>query len=129
MKITKTYSLSEKTLEKDIGKFMRDAKKGAYQYDYKYGQEGLKLIKAYFRMIEEEFKTFMIAHNHFLNADQINFLRTLQTVFMKKKHIEFKDFFEPPFVNIPNAPTPLFSDATLDELVTLCNKLEKEVFA
>src|SRR3989338_11431165 len=56
MKITKTYSLSEKTLEKDIEKFMRDAKKGAYQYDYKYEQEGLKLIKAYFRMIEEEFK-------------------------------------------------------------------------
>lgn len=56
MKITKTYSLSEKTLEKDIDKFIRDAKKGAYQYDYKYGQEGLKLIKVYFRLIEEEFK-------------------------------------------------------------------------
>ncbi len=56
MKITKTYSLSEKTLEKDIDKFIRNAKKGAYQYDYKYGQEGLKFIKAYFRLIEEEFK-------------------------------------------------------------------------
>jgi len=56
MKITKNYSLSEKTLEKDTDKFIRDAKKGAYQYDYKYGQEGLKLIKAYFRMIEEELK-------------------------------------------------------------------------
>ena len=56
MKISKNYSLSEKTLEKDIDKFIRDAKKGVYQYDYKYGQEGLKLIKAYFRMIEEEFK-------------------------------------------------------------------------
>jgi hypothetical protein len=56
MKITKTYLLSEKTLEKDIDKFIRDAKRGAYQYDYKYGQEGLKLIKAYFRMIEDEFK-------------------------------------------------------------------------
>ncbi len=56
MKIAKTYSLSEKTLEKDIDKFIRNAKKGAYQYDYRYGQEGLKFIKAYFRMIEEEFK-------------------------------------------------------------------------
>ena len=43
MKVTKNYSLSEKTLEKDIDKSIRDAKKGAYQYDYKYGQEGLKL--------------------------------------------------------------------------------------
>ena len=58
MKIVKTYSyqLSEKTLEKDIDNFIRDAKKGAYQFDYKYGQEGLKIIKAYFRMVEDEFK-------------------------------------------------------------------------
>jgi hypothetical protein len=56
MKIKQSYSLSEKTLEKDITKFIRDAKKGAFQYDYKYGQEGLKIIKAYFRMIEEEYK-------------------------------------------------------------------------
>ncbi len=58
MKIIKTYSyaLTEDSLEKDIDKFIRDAKNGAYQRDYKYGQEGLKAVKAYFRMIEEEFK-------------------------------------------------------------------------
>ncbi len=56
MKIIKTYALSKDSLEEDIDGFIRSAKKGAYQYDYKYGQEGLKLIKAYFRMIEIEFK-------------------------------------------------------------------------
>ena len=58
MKVVKTYSyaLTEGTLEKDLDKFIRDTKNGAYQFDYKYGQEGLKLIKAYFRLIEEEFK-------------------------------------------------------------------------
>jgi len=56
MKIIKTYALNEKTLAKDIDKFIRDAKKGAYQYDYKDGQEGLKILKAYFRMIEQELK-------------------------------------------------------------------------
>lgn len=56
MKIIKTYALSEKTLSNDIDKFIRDAKKGAYQYDYKYNQEGLKILKAYFRMIEQEVK-------------------------------------------------------------------------
>ena len=58
MKIVKTYDyqLSENTLEKDIDKFIRYAKKGAYQFDYRYGQEGLKIIKAYFRMIEDGFK-------------------------------------------------------------------------
>ncbi len=56
MKIIKTYVLSEKTLGKDIDKFIRDAKNGKYQYDYKYGQEGLKILKAYFRIIEQELK-------------------------------------------------------------------------
>lgn len=56
VKITRQYILSEETLEKDIDKFIADAKNGAYQYDYKYGQDGLKRIKAYFRMIGDEFK-------------------------------------------------------------------------
>jgi hypothetical protein len=56
MKVVKTYTLSEKSLGKDIEKFMSDAKRGTYQYDYKHGQEGLKILKAYFRMIEDEFK-------------------------------------------------------------------------
>lgn len=57
MKIIKTYSyaLSEKTLELDIDKFIRAAKSGDYQMDHRYEQEGLKRIKAYFRMIQEEF--------------------------------------------------------------------------
>lgn len=56
MKVIKTYALSEESLEKDIDKFIKDAKKGAFQCDHRYGQEGLKTIKAYFRMIEGEFK-------------------------------------------------------------------------
>lgn len=56
MKVIKTYVLSEKTLEEDIDKFIKEAKRGYYQYDYKYGQDGLKSLKAYFRMIEDEFK-------------------------------------------------------------------------
>ena len=56
MKITKKYALSEETLEKDIDAFIRNAKDGQYHYDYKYGMEGLRTIKAYFRMIKDEFK-------------------------------------------------------------------------
>ena len=44
MKIIKSYVLSEKTLEKDIDKFIRDSKKGVYQYDYKCGIDGLVSI-------------------------------------------------------------------------------------
>ena len=80
------------------------------------------------KLIEEEFKTFMISHNHFMNADQINFLRTLQSVLLRKKHVEYSDFFEPPFANIPDAPKPLFSEDLLKELIELCNKIEQDVF-
>ena len=48
--------MTEENLSKDIDSFIRYAKKGIYHMDHRYGQEGLKLIKAYFRMIEEEFK-------------------------------------------------------------------------
>ncbi len=56
MKVIKTYALSEESIESDIDNFIKEAKKGAFQYDYKYGQEGLKILKAYFRMLEAEFK-------------------------------------------------------------------------
>mgnify|MGYP001581336466 CR=1 FL=1 len=82
------------------------------------------------KVIEEEFKTFMVANNNVFNADQINFLRTLMTVFSKKRHIEYSDFFEAPFTNFGTyAPVPLFSEEQLKEMVALCNKLEKELFA
>ncbi len=81
------------------------------------------------KVIEQEFKTFMIANNQLYSADQINFLRTLQTVFSKKKHIEFDDFFEAPFTNFgTNAPTPLFTEEQLKGMVDMCHKLEKELF-
>jgi len=80
------------------------------------------------KKIAEEFKTFMVEHQ-FYNANQVNFLRTLQTVFVKKKHIDYSDLFELPFSNISNAPLPLFEEDTLKELVSLCSKLETELFA
>src|SRR2546428_11217390 len=53
--------------------------------------------------IEEAFKTFMIEKNY-LNADQVNFLRTVESVFQRKHHIEYSDLFEPPFTSFrPNA--------------------------
>jgi len=79
--------------------------------------------------IDEEFRTFIASHSHIYNSNQINFLRTLQTVFTKKKHIEYKDLFEAPFTNFGvQAPTPLFEERELNELVEMCNKLEREVF-
>jgi type I restriction enzyme R subunit len=78
--------------------------------------------------IEEAFKTFMIEKNY-LNADQVNFLRTIQTVFSKKHHIEYADLFDPPFTNFgPNAPVPLLQKDDIDEVLSICGSLEQEVF-
>ena len=60
MKLTKTvkynYKLTEESLEKDINKFIFESKKGWYQMDRHNNGEGLKIIKQYFRILEEKFK-------------------------------------------------------------------------
>ena len=58
MKLTKTikYKLTEETLEKDIDKFIELAKKGNYHMDKMYDNEGLKIIKGYFKILQDKFK-------------------------------------------------------------------------
>jgi type I restriction enzyme R subunit len=79
------------------------------------------------KQIQEAFKTFMIEKNY-LNADQVNFLRTIQTVFERKHHIEYSDLFEPPFTNFgPNAPVPLLKKDDVDEVLSVCKTIEVQV--
>ena len=57
MKIVKKYEykLTEETLDKDIDKFIKEVRKGAFEWDYKHGMEGLRIIKQYFKITQEEF--------------------------------------------------------------------------
>lgn len=114
-----TEEVMQKAYEKSKGTLVQFIKKilGLYEFpDPK-------------KRIEEEFKTFMIANNQSYNADQINFLRAIQTVFAKKKHIEYADLFDPPFTNFgTQAPVPLFSKEQLIDIINLCDELENEVF-
>jgi len=115
-----TEEVLQKAYEKSKGTLVQFIKKILGLYDFPETE----------KVIEEEFKTFMVSNNNIFSADQINFLRTLMTVFSKKKHIEYADFFEAPFTNFGTyAPVPLFSEEQLKEMVDLCNKLEKELFA
>jgi len=80
------------------------------------------------KKIEEAFKTFMIERNY-LNADQVNFLRTIQTVFIKRHHIELANLYEPPFTNFgPKAPVPLLLKEDLDDVMNLCKELEVKAY-
>lgn len=76
--------------------------------------------------IREAFSTFVVEKNY-LNSNQVNFIRTLSTVFSSTKHVELSDLFNPPFTNI-GSPTSLFKQEELEEMVGLCKKLEVEVF-
>ncbi len=77
------------------------------------------------KRIEEAFSTFIVEKNY-LNANQVNFLRAVQNQFIKKEHIDYKDFYEPPFTNFGIKPPIPNSD--LKEIVTLCHDLEAQFF-
>ncbi len=80
------------------------------------------------KKVAEAFRAFIVEKNY-LNSDQVNFLRTIQTVFTKKHHIEYDDLFDDPFRNFGvNFPVPAFAEGDLREVITLCNTLEREVF-
>ncbi len=82
------------------------------------------------KMIEEAFQTYMIENNKSYSADQLHFIRTIQTVFMRKKHIVMDDLFLAPFTNFgSNAPVPMFDEGDLAAFIGICQGLERELFA
>ena len=79
--------------------------------------------------IRDAFQTYIIEQNKQYSANQLNFIRTIQTVFSKKKHIEYTELFDAPFTNFGvNAPLPMFSEDELNEFIGICNTLEKEIY-
>ncbi len=79
--------------------------------------------------IKDAFQTFVIENNKHYTADQLNFIRTLQTVFLRKKHIEFSTLWNAPFTNFgTTAPMPMFSQEELNAFVNICNGVEREIF-
>ncbi|PKL62761.1 MAG: type I restriction endonuclease subunit R [Methanomicrobiales archaeon HGW-Methanomicrobiales-2] len=79
--------------------------------------------------IAEAFQTYMIESNKHYNADQLHFIRTIQTVFMRKRRIEMDDLFLAPFTNFGStAPMPMFDEGDLVAFIGICQGLERELF-
>jgi type I restriction enzyme R subunit len=76
------------------------------------------------KQISEAFRAFIIEKNY-LSSDQVNFLRTIQSVFTEKHHIEYRDLLEPPFTYFGHIP---IKDDELTQVLDLCEDLEREVF-
>lgn len=88
-----------------------------------YGETGLT------ERIRDAFKTYMIENNKHYSADQLHFIRMVESVFLAKKHIRCEDFWEPPFITLGNAPEPMFSKAELKSFVGICARVERELAA
>jgi len=79
-------------------------------------------------LIRDAFQTFMIEENRQYSADQITFIRMIQSVFAKKQHIEFRDFYDPPFTNLgASVPMPMFSEDDLKAFVGICGRVERQL--
>ena len=79
--------------------------------------------------IRDAFRTYMIENNKHYSADQLNFIRMVESVFSQKKHITYADFWEPPFITLGNAPEPMFSTDELESFVGICSRIERELSA
>ena len=55
---------------------------------------GLDNLPDYDEVVRRQFQAFISTHEY--NADQINFLRALQSVFIQKRKIERVDLYAPP---------------------------------
>ncbi len=73
-------------------------------------------------MIKWEFDKFVADKNQHYNADQLKFLRLLEQVFVRAKHIELKNFAEHPLAE--GRPLDIFTKEQLETLVVKCNKLK-----
>jgi len=82
----------------------------------------LETLPSYKDIIGKSFDAFIIENNY--NADQIRFLRAVQSVFLERKKIEVADLYEHPFTNFgANAVEKLFTEIEISEIIELTKKL------
>jgi type I restriction enzyme, R subunit len=72
-------------------------------------------------LIKMEFDKHVVDRNEHYNSEQLNFLRNLEEVFVRAKHIELKSFAEHPLKEA--RPLDLFSREQLEKVVLRCNGL------
>ena len=72
-------------------------------------------------MIKWEFDKYVASKNEHYNSEQLRFLRFLEQVFVRAKHIELKNFAEHPLAE--GRPLDIFTKEQLEVIVEKCNKL------
>ena len=82
----------------------------------------LDAIPDYPQVVQRAFEQHVAAHRY--NADQIRFLRAVQELFLKQRHLVEADLYEPPLTVFGrNAVDRYFSPAEVRDILDLTEKL------
>jgi len=82
----------------------------------------LDALPDYRDLVHHQFEAYIIQHRY--NADQIRFMRAVESVFLKKRHLDIADLYEPPLTNFgQDAVNRWFSEKDVQEMVAFANHL------
>ncbi|MBI5942982.1 MAG: DEAD/DEAH box helicase family protein [Chloroflexi bacterium] len=82
----------------------------------------MQYLPDYKDLVARQFETYVTQHNY--NADQIRFLRAVQSVFLQKRHLETADLYEPPLDMFgADAVERWFTEKEVNEVVEFANRM------
>jgi type I restriction enzyme R subunit len=83
----------------------------------------MQYLPDYKDLVARQFEAYMTQHNY--NADQIRFLRAVQSVFLQKRHLEAADLYDAPsLVGFgQDAVERWFTDDEIQNMVEFANRM------
>jgi type I restriction enzyme R subunit len=82
----------------------------------------LDALPDYQDVVQKQFEVYITQHKY--NADQIRFLRAVQSVFLEKHKLVTADLYEPPLTNFgADAVDKWFTENDVEEIVNFTNRL------
>ena len=82
----------------------------------------MQYLPDYKDLVARQFETYVTQHNY--SADQIRFLRAVQSVFLQKRHLETADLYEPPLDSFGvDAVERWFTEKEVEEFLLLVSRL------
>ncbi len=82
----------------------------------------LDTLPDYTQIVQHRFDEYITTHNY--NADQIRFLRAVQSVFLQKRRLQQADLYDPPLTNFGlDAVDKWFEEKDITELINFANLL------
>jgi len=76
-------------------------------------------------LVARQFESYITQHNY--NADQIRFLRAVQSMFLQKRHLETTDLYEPPLDSFGvDTVERWFTEKEVTEMIEFANRLAVE---